>query len=70
MRSTTLILSELRQEIQKWELATPGSREENEAAEAATRLMAELDIALCDGADLPDPWRRASAAKEEQVHAS
>src|SRR2546430_1838308 len=62
---TTKMLSEVRRQILKWESAPPGSREENEAAEAATRAMAELDAALCDGADLPVPWQTAQYPKEE-----
>lgn len=56
---TTEMLSQVREQILKWETARPGSREENEAAEAATRLMSELDAALCAGADLPEPWKKA-----------
>lgn len=56
---TTELLTEVRDQIMKWEAAKPGSREENDAAEAATRYMCELDAALCDGADLPEPWKKA-----------
>lgn len=61
---TTKLLSDLRQQIQSWETAPPGSRKENEAAEAATRLMSELDTALCDGGHLPIPWKGAKYPQE------
>ncbi len=55
---TTALLLEQRKQHLRWELADRGSREEYEAAEAATRAAAELDSALCDGADLPVEWQR------------
>lgn len=55
---TTELLNQVRAQIIKWELSKPGSREENEAAEAATRAMSELDVALCSGAELPAEWNR------------
>lgn len=56
---TTALLNTQRQKNLEWEQAPPGSRQEQEAAEAATRAAAELDAALCDGAPLPVPWQRA-----------
>ncbi len=57
---TTALLSEVRLQTQLWERSSPiGGRKEFEAAEAATRAMAELDAALCDGAPLPVPWQLA-----------
>jgi len=53
------LLTEIRKQVLAWEVAPVGSRQEYEAAEAATRAMAELDIALCDGTHLPVPWQRA-----------
>jgi hypothetical protein len=61
---TTAMLSEVRQQIHRWETAPPGSREENEAAEAATRAMAELDSALCAGGHLPVPWKGVKYPQE------
>jgi hypothetical protein len=67
---TTRLLSEIRRQTLRWESAAPRSREENEAAEAATRAMAELDAALCDGAGLPVPWQIAQYPKEENSDAT
>ena len=53
---TTELLRTVRTQIINWERAPFGGREEFEAAEAATRAMAELDRALCNGAPLPRPW--------------
>ena len=61
---TTAMLTALRQQILTWEKSPPGSREETEAAEASTRLMAQLDAALCDGAHLPVPWQTAQYPQE------
>lgn len=62
---TTALLMEQRKQNILWEQAPPGSRQENEAAEAATRTAAELDAALCDGAPLPIPWQRAQYPEDE-----
>lgn len=56
---TNTLLGEVRKLVRAWEAAKPGSRAEYEAAEAATRVMAELDVALCEGAHPPVPWQRA-----------
>ena len=61
---TTAMLSEVRRQIHEWEIAPPGSRRENEAAEAATRAMAELDSALCAGGHLPVPWKGVKYTQE------
>lgn len=58
--TTTEILYEMRAQILRWERAPVGSREENEAAEAATRLASELDITLCEDGELPEPWRQSA----------
>ena len=57
---TTALLSEVRRQILAWETAPYDSRAEKEAAEASTRAMSELDTALCGGAELPAPWKKAA----------
>jgi hypothetical protein len=64
---TTMMLTEIRQLNLVYETAEPGSRKESEAAEAVTRLIAELDAAICDGAHLPVPWQRAQYPAEVTV---
>lgn len=44
---------------ENWERAERGSDAEYQAAEAATRCLAEIDAALRDGGRLPDAWGRA-----------
>lgn len=61
---TTAMLVEIRKQTLLWEQATCGSREDFDAAEAATRVMAELDAALCMGAHLPVPWQVAQYPQE------
>lgn len=56
---TTALLMLQRKKNLEWEQAPPGTRQEQEAAEAATRAAAELDVALCEGAPLPVPWQIA-----------
>lgn len=59
-RTATRMLTELRVAIRNWETSDPGSRAEFEAAENATRLASELDAALCDGQEVPEPWRKTA----------
>lgn len=42
--------------IESWESAERGSDAEYQAAEAATRCLAEIDAALRDKGRLPDSW--------------
>jgi hypothetical protein len=63
---TTALLTKIRLQTHLWEQAT-NLRGETEAAEAATRAMAELDVALCEGAPLPVPWQRAQYPAEMTV---
>ena len=60
--------SELRSEcldrILDWERAEPGSRREQEAAEAFTRAFSELDACLTDGTSaLPPEWEPSALSR-------
>jgi hypothetical protein len=52
--------NELRAQVLRWEEAG-GYARENEAAEAFTRLWAELDAYLAGGGELPQEWAAAIA---------
>jgi hypothetical protein len=66
---TTALLAEQRKWIRAWEQAPFGSREEFEAAEAATRAAEELDRAMCEGAHPPVPWQLATYPREDDRNA-
>lgn len=57
--TTTALYDHIREQITRWEGATPGSRDKRDAAEAFTRAFAELDAALRYGVALPDRWEEA-----------
>jgi hypothetical protein len=66
--TTDEMLAECEKLIQRWEQTGPFTREENEAAEAFTRVASELFFALRRGAELPAEWRQRPATRAT-IHA-
>lgn len=61
-RSTDLMLADGLAAVEDWEAAERGSDAEYQAAEQATRCLAELDAAMRDGGPLPGAWRLSHGA--------
>jgi|HubBroStandDraft_5_1064220.scaffolds.fasta_scaffold00014_81 hypothetical protein len=66
-------LEQQRKAIRAWEGAKIGSREEREAAEAATGAASLIDRWMCDGGFLPSSWRSpwpesAPGAVDQNAH--
>ena len=56
IRSTDAMLADGLEAVEGWEGAERGSDAEFQAAEQATRCLAELDAAMRDGGRLPLSW--------------